>query len=87
MAGVKETPDSREITKKKKLLAIDIEAGDVVALRAAANAYLRALQVCEGIEDVRGVRDHQGGGGGGCAGADTGSKRYGQGAGRGGDSQ
>jgi len=43
------------ITKKKKLLAIDIEAGDVIALRAAANAYLRALQVFEGIEDVRGV--------------------------------
>ena len=44
-----------KITKKKKLLAIDIEAGDVIALRAAANAYLRALQVFEGIEDVRGV--------------------------------
>ena len=45
-----------KITKKKKLLAIDIEAMDVVALRATANAYMRALQVFRGIEDVRGVR-------------------------------
>lgn len=47
---------SSRMTKKKKLLAIEIEAGDVVALRATANAYLRALQVFEGINTQRGVR-------------------------------
>ncbi len=36
-------------------LAISIEAQDVVALRAAANAYLRALAVFEGAE--RGAND------------------------------
>ena len=42
------------VTKKKKILAIEIAAGDVVALRATANSYLRALQVFENIH--RGVR-------------------------------
>ncbi len=32
-------------------LEISIEAGDVVALRAGANACLRALQVFEGIDN------------------------------------
>ena len=35
-----------------KTLAISIEARDVVALRAAANAYLRALAVFEGVDNV-----------------------------------
>ena len=38
-----------------KTLSITIEADDVVALRAAANAYLRALAVFEGAE--RGADD------------------------------
>lgn len=33
-----------------KTLTISIEAQDAVALRAAANAYLRALAVFEGID-------------------------------------
>ncbi len=32
-------------------LTLDIKAGDIVALRAAANACLRALQAFEGIEE------------------------------------
>jgi tRNA threonylcarbamoyladenosine modification (KEOPS) complex Pcc1 subunit len=38
-----------------KTLSIMIEADDAVALRAAANAYLRALAVFEGAE--RGADD------------------------------
>jgi tRNA threonylcarbamoyladenosine modification (KEOPS) complex Pcc1 subunit len=38
-----------------KTLSIAIEAKDVVALRAAANAYLRALAVFESVE--RGADD------------------------------
>ncbi len=34
--------------EKAKKLIIEIEAKDVVALRATANAYLRALQAIEG---------------------------------------
>jgi len=39
-----------KVIKKKKALAVEIEAGDVVALRATANAYLRALQVFEEVQ-------------------------------------
>jgi len=42
-----------KILKKDKGLVIEIEAEDVVALRATANAYLRALQVFESIEEVQ----------------------------------
>ena len=35
---------------KGRRLEIVIEAADVVALRASANAFLRAIQVIEGIE-------------------------------------
>ncbi len=38
------------VTEKGKMLSIDIEAKDVVALRASMNAYLRALSVFEGVE-------------------------------------
>lgn len=39
-----------KVTKRDKTLVIEIKAKDVVALRATANAYLRALQVFESIE-------------------------------------
>ena len=39
-----------DVSEKGNTLKIDIESEDVVALRATANAYLRALQV---IEEVR----------------------------------
>jgi tRNA threonylcarbamoyladenosine modification (KEOPS) complex Pcc1 subunit len=38
------------ISEKNNKLQLDIEANDVVALRATANAFLRALQV---IDEVR----------------------------------
>ena len=41
------------ITKKGSILTIEIEAQDVVALRATANACLRALQVFESIDGVQ----------------------------------
>lgn len=44
---------SRSATKmarKENTLTLDIEADDIVALRATANACLRALQVFEGVE-------------------------------------
>ena len=44
---------SAKIRKKEKSLEIEITAKDVVALRATANAYLRALQVFESVEEVR----------------------------------
>jgi len=37
-------------TRKGSALVLEIDAQDVVALRATANAYLRALQVFEGVE-------------------------------------
>lgn len=36
-------------------LRLSIEAGDVVAMRAAANAFMRGLQAFEGLEGSRGV--------------------------------
>jgi tRNA threonylcarbamoyladenosine modification (KEOPS) complex Pcc1 subunit len=42
------TANSKAVGKK---VIIKIKANDVVALRATANAYLRNLQVFEGIED------------------------------------
>jgi tRNA threonylcarbamoyladenosine modification (KEOPS) complex Pcc1 subunit len=41
------------MSKKARTLRLEIEAQDVVALRAAANACLRALQVVEKIEEVQ----------------------------------
>ncbi|MFH1785727.1 MAG: KEOPS complex subunit Pcc1 [Candidatus Micrarchaeota archaeon] len=38
-----------KITKKGSVLTIDIDANDVVALRATANAFLRALQIFQSI--------------------------------------
>lgn len=38
------------ITKKGSILTIEIDALDVVALRATANAFLRALQIFQSIE-------------------------------------
>jgi tRNA threonylcarbamoyladenosine modification (KEOPS) complex Pcc1 subunit len=46
---------SAKLSGNGKTLAIAIEAQDVVALRAAANAYLRALAVFESVE--RGADD------------------------------
>lgn len=37
------------LSHRGSTLVLDIEADDVVALRAAANAFLRALQVFEAI--------------------------------------
>ncbi|MBD3210009.1 hypothetical protein GF318_01360 [Candidatus Micrarchaeota archaeon] len=42
-----------EVSKKGNVLLIEIQAKDVVALRATANAYLRALQVFESLEEVQ----------------------------------
>lgn len=39
-----------KLTGKGDVLMVEIEAQDVVALRATLNAYLRALQVFESIE-------------------------------------
>jgi tRNA threonylcarbamoyladenosine modification (KEOPS) complex Pcc1 subunit len=41
-----------KVMRRDKSLVVEIEAEDVVALRATANAYLRALQVFESIEEV-----------------------------------
>jgi tRNA threonylcarbamoyladenosine modification (KEOPS) complex Pcc1 subunit len=41
---------SAKVASSGRTLAITIEARDAVALRAAANAYLRALAVFEGLE-------------------------------------
>lgn len=41
---------SSRIEQKDNILRIEIEAQDAVALRAAANAFLRALQVFEEVE-------------------------------------
>ncbi|MDD5171870.1 MAG: KEOPS complex subunit Pcc1 [Candidatus ainarchaeum sp.] len=49
---------SIRMKEKDKTLALEIEAKDVVALRAAANACLRALQVFENIEEVQ--KDEEG---------------------------
>lgn len=46
---------SAKLNGSGNTLSIAIEAKDVVALRAAANAYLRALAVFEGVE--RGAND------------------------------
>lgn len=48
------TRSKSKLIGKGKNLAIEIDAGDVVALRAAANAYLRALQLFEGVEKEKG---------------------------------
>lgn len=42
-----------KIRKKEKYLAIEIKAKDIVALRATTNAYLRALQVFESVNEVQ----------------------------------
>lgn len=42
--------------REAETLTLEIEAGDIVALRAAANACLRALQVFEGVETTEGVQ-------------------------------
>ena len=39
-----------KITKKDSKLVLEIDADDIVALRASANAFMRALTVFEGIE-------------------------------------
>lgn len=44
------------ISRKGAALALEIEADDIVALRAAANACLRALQAIEGAEKNQGVQ-------------------------------
>jgi len=38
------------LARKDNVLTLEIEAEDAVALRATANAFLRALQVVEGVE-------------------------------------
>lgn len=40
-----------KITRNGASLVLDVEAQDVVALRATANAFLRALQVFEGVKE------------------------------------
>jgi tRNA threonylcarbamoyladenosine modification (KEOPS) complex Pcc1 subunit len=40
-----------KVQKAGKKLVLEIEAHDVVALRATANAFLRAFQVFEGVDD------------------------------------
>jgi tRNA threonylcarbamoyladenosine modification (KEOPS) complex Pcc1 subunit len=41
---------STKMATKQNTLTLEIEADDIVALRATANACLRALQVFEGVE-------------------------------------
>ena len=41
-----------KVSENGKILNIHIQANDVVALRASANAYLRALQIFEGINEL-----------------------------------
>lgn len=41
---------SSSIEQKDNILRIEIEAQDVVALRATSNAFLRALQVIEEVQ-------------------------------------
>jgi tRNA threonylcarbamoyladenosine modification (KEOPS) complex Pcc1 subunit len=41
---------SSTIGQKDNILRIEIEAHDVVALRATSNAFLRALQVIEEVQ-------------------------------------
>ncbi len=42
---------SAKIEIGEKKLVLTVEAQDVVALRATVNAYMRAFQVFEGIEE------------------------------------
>jgi|WetSurMetagenome_2_1015567.scaffolds.fasta_scaffold731523_2 tRNA threonylcarbamoyladenosine modification (KEOPS) complex Pcc1 subunit len=44
-----------KLSRKADTLTLEIEADDIVALRATANACLRALQVFEGVEKTEGV--------------------------------
>jgi tRNA threonylcarbamoyladenosine modification (KEOPS) complex Pcc1 subunit len=41
---------SSRIEQKDNILRVEIEAQDAVALRATANAFLRALQVIEEVQ-------------------------------------
>jgi tRNA threonylcarbamoyladenosine modification (KEOPS) complex Pcc1 subunit len=50
---------SIKIHENDKTLALEIDAKDVVALRAAANACLRALQVFENVEEVQKDEERQ----------------------------
>ena len=43
---------STKMAKNGNTLTLEIEAQDVVALRAAANACLRALQVFESVDKI-----------------------------------
>ncbi|MCI0503759.1 hypothetical protein L0Y65_03545 [Candidatus Micrarchaeota archaeon] len=45
-----------KLTRKADTLMLGIEADDIVALRATANACLRALQVFEGVEKTQEVQ-------------------------------
>jgi len=47
---------SLRLSRKAEKLSLEIEADDIVALRAAANACLRALQAIEGAEKTEGVQ-------------------------------
>jgi len=42
---------SARVSRSKGILEVEIEARDVVAMRAAANTYMRALSAFEGIEN------------------------------------
>lgn len=50
--GRKGDRSSAKVSSKGNILEVEIDAGDVVAMRAAANTYMRALSAFEGIEDV-----------------------------------
>jgi len=54
--GARSNAEARVSGKK---LTITIEADDVVALRASMNAYMRALQVFEGIDKDEGKRESE----------------------------
>ncbi len=45
-----------KLSRKADTLMLGIEADDIVALRATANACLRALQVFEGVEKTQEVQ-------------------------------
>lgn len=41
-----------KVIRKDSMLLLNIESDDVIALRAALNAYLRDIQVFEGVEKI-----------------------------------
>ncbi len=41
-----------EISREESTIMINVEADDIVALRATVNSYLRLLQIIKNVEEV-----------------------------------